>query len=241
MSWQMPRYISLKFVQRHRMSEVLCFDIYGSVHNQHSITDTLQEVTGLPTPVVQEMSEMWVDHQISYSLEVTLMGEYRTWWDLTVEALDYVLEYYGVEVTADERDRIMAAYEHLEPYEDWDEFARLRDAGHELYVLSDGNPEMLETLADNTGFSRYLDGIVSVDDVEKYKPHPDVYRNVENYVDRPVEECTMVATHTFDVAGAQSAGMKTALVNRFGVPPTRLGYVPDLEVESYAELAAELA
>jgi 2-haloacid dehalogenase len=223
------------------VKETLCFDIYGSVHNQHSITDTLQDVTGLPNPVVHEMSEMWVDHQISYSLEVTLMGEYETWWDLTVEALKYVLEYHNIDVTDDERDQIMYAYGHLEPYEDWEEFAKLSEAGHKLYILSDGNLEMLRTLADNTGLTQYLDDIVSVDDVEKFKPHPDVYQNIEDYADRPVEECTMVATHTFDIAGAQAAGMKTALVNRFGVPPTRLGHTPDLVVDSYAELAEELA
>lgn len=223
------------------MSETLCFDVYGSVHNQHSIVNKLQEVTGVSQPVARDMSEMWVDHQISYSLEVTLMDEYQTWWDLTVHALNYVLEYYSIEVTEAERDQIMEAYEHLEPYEDWDEFAKLREAGHELYILSDGNPEMLQTLADNTGFSQYLDGIVSVHDEQKYKPHPDVYKNIENYAGKPVEDCTMVATHTFDVAGAQAAGMKTALVNRFNVPPTRLGHTPDLEVESYAELAEVLS
>ncbi len=223
------------------MGQTLCFDIYGSVHNQHSIVGTLQEITGLPTPVVEDMSEMWVDHQITYSLEVTLMDEYRNWWDLTVQSLDYVLEYYGVEVTDEERDRIMDAYRHLEPYEDWEEFEKLREAGHELYILSDGNPEMLRELADNTGFSEYLDGIVSVHELEKYKPHPDVYHNIENYAGRPAEECTMVATHMFDVAGAQAAGMKTILINRFGVPETRLGHTPDLVVDSYAELAEELS
>lgn len=223
------------------MSETLCFDVYGSIHNQHSIVNKLQEVTGVSQPVAREMSEMWVDHQISYSLEVTLMNEYQTWWDLTVHALNYVLEYYNIEVTEAERNRIMGAYEHLEPYEDWDEFAKLREAGHELYILSDGNPEMLQTLADNTGFSQYLDGIVSVHDEKKYKPHPDVYKNIESYAEQPVEDCTMVATHTFDIAGAQAAGMKTALVNRFNVPSTRLGHTPDLEVESYAELAEVLS
>lgn len=222
------------------MSEVLCFDVYGSVHDQHSIVDALQDVTGLPQSVAREMSEMWVDHQISYSLEVTLMGEYETWWELTTEALDYVLAYHGVEATDAERQQLMDAYAHLEPYEDWAPFERLRAAGHELYILSDGNPEMLQNLADNTGFSDYLDGIVSVDEIQKYKPHPDVYRNIENFADRSVKECTMVATHTFDVAGAQAAGMKTALVNRFNVPPTRLGHTPDLVVDSYAALADEL-
>lgn len=223
------------------MPEVLCFDVYGSTHNQHSITDTLEEVTGLPRPIVQEMSEMWVDHQISYSMEVTLMREYRSWWDLTMESLDYVLDYYGVNLRDEEYQRVMEAYKYLEPYEDLANFGQLRDAGHELYILSDGNQDMLDELAANTGFDDYLTGIVSVDGVEVFKPHPKAYENIENYTDCSVEDCTMVATHTFDIAGAQAAGMNTVLVNRFNVPTTRLSHTPDMVVDSYAELAKELS
>lgn len=223
------------------MTEVLCFDVYGSTHNQHSITDTLKDVTGLPNPIVQDMSEMWVNHQISYSMEVTLMRDYRSWWKLTTESLDYVLEYYGVELTDEEYQRVLEAYKHLEPYEDLANFGQLRDAGHELYILSDGNQDMLDELAANTGFDEYLSGIVSVEDVEVFKPHPRAYENIENYTDRSLEDCTMVATHTFDVAGAQAAGMQTILVNRFNVPVTRLSHTPDMVVDSYAELATELS
>lgn len=223
------------------MTEVLCFDVYGSTHNQHSITDTLEDVTGLPSPIVQEMSEMWVDHQISYSMEVTLMRDYRSWWELTIESLDYVLDYYGVDLTDEEYQRVMEAYKQLEPYEDLANFEQLRDAGHELYILSDGNQDMLDELATNTGFDEYLSGIVSVEDVEVFKPHPKAYENIENYTGRSLEDCTMVAIHTFDVAGAQAAGMKTILVNRFNVPVTRLSHTPDMVVDSYAELATELS
>jgi 2-haloacid dehalogenase len=100
---------------------------------------------------------------------------------------------------------------------------------------------MLATLAENSGFDAVLDGTVSVEAVGKFKPTPEVYRNVENYVDRPAEECTMVATHTFDVAGAKHAGLDGVLVNRHRVPPHRLGFEPDLVVPTYAALADELA
>jgi 2-haloacid dehalogenase len=223
------------------MSEVLCFDVYGSTHNQHSIVDEIAAVTGLPTDLAADLSRLWVDHQIGYSMEVSLMGAYEDWYDLTVRSLRYALEYYGVEPTEEVVETLMAAYEHLEPYEDLSHFGRLQEAGHDLYILSDGTPEMLRTLAGNTGFDAYVDGIASVDEAGVYKPHPDAYRTIEDHVDRPLEECTMVATHTFDVAGASAAGMETALVNRFDVPPTRLGHEPGLVVDSYAELADELS
>lgn len=221
--------------------EVLCFDVYGSTHNQHSIVETLAEVADVSLAVAEEVSELWVEHQIDYSMEVTLMGEYESWWSLTERAFEWVLEYYGIDLTAAEREEVMNAYEHLEFYEGIEPFERLADAGHELYILSDGNPEMLATLAANSGFDEVVDGIVSVEEVGKFKPAPEVYRSIGNHVERPAEECTMVATHTFDVAGAKNAGLDGILINRHRVPEHRLGFEPNLVVPSYAALAEEIA
>ncbi|MFB6302908.1 MAG: haloacid dehalogenase type II [Haloferacaceae archaeon] len=225
------------------MAEALCFDVYGSTHDQYSepVIDALEEEAGTPTPIAEEMAEMWVQHQLRYSFEVTLMDEYDTWWNLTDAALDYVLDYYGVDATDETRATIMETYEHLEPYESWDPFDRLREAGYDLYILSDGNPEMLETLAANTGMDAYLDGIVSAHEVRAFKPAPEVYANMLNHVDREIDECRMVATHLFDAAGAANAGMKTAFVDRYNVPARRIGFEPDLAVPTYERLADELA
>jgi hypothetical protein len=51
-------------------TEVLCFDVYGSTHNQHSIVETLADVADVSLGVAEEMSELWVEHQIDYSMEV---------------------------------------------------------------------------------------------------------------------------------------------------------------------------
>lgn len=55
-------------------------------------------------------------------------------------------------------------------------FRQLRDTGHEFYILSDGNQDMLDKLAANTGFDKYLYDIVSVEDVEVFKPYPESLR-----------------------------------------------------------------
>jgi hypothetical protein len=57
-------------------TEVLCFDVYGSTHNQHSIVETLADVADVSLGVAEEMSELWVEHQIDYSMEVTSSPPY---------------------------------------------------------------------------------------------------------------------------------------------------------------------
>jgi 2-haloacid dehalogenase len=67
-----------------------------------------------------------------------------------------------------------------------------------------------------------------------------VYTNVLDHVDCDIGDCTMVATHLFDLAGAANAGMRTAFVDRYNVPGRRLDFEPDLTVPTYERLADEL-
>lgn len=222
------------------MPEALCFDVYGSTHDQHSTpVRRIRDVTGVAEPVAEDVSQRWAAEQLRYSFEVTMMDEYETWWSLAEQALEFSLAYHGLEVTGDEQETILEAYRHLDPYEDWRPFERLA-AEHDLYILSDGNPEMLETLARNTGLEEYLSGVVSAHAVRAYKPRPEVYEQLDRHVDGGLSACGMVATHQFDVAGAMNAGMDGLFVNRFGEPTSRLGFEPDHIVGSYAELADAL-
>lgn len=222
------------------MAEALCFDVYGSTHNQHSTpVERIRERTGVANPIAERVSRRWADEQLRYSFELTMMGEYETWWALAEWALEYALAYSGLEVDSEGREWILEAYEYLEPYEDWEPFEQLA-AEYDLYILSDGNPDMLETLARNTGFAEYLTGIVSAHAVQQYKPRPAVYEQMEEAVDGGVEECLMVATHHFDVVGAMNAGMEAAFVNRFDEPTRRLRFEPQLSVGSYADLASRI-
>jgi 2-haloacid dehalogenase len=38
--------------------EVLCFDVYGSTHDQHSIVETLAAVSDVSLAVAEKMSEL---------------------------------------------------------------------------------------------------------------------------------------------------------------------------------------
>lgn len=225
------------------MGEVLCFDVYGSTHDQYSapVVDALVAATGVSTPVADGIARAWIQRELRYTFEVTLMDAYETAWNLTEAALSYTLEYYGLEADQETVATVMAAYEHLEPFESWEPLERLQAAGQDLYVLSNGDPEMLETLAANTGMDEYLDGIVSAREAGAFKPSPEVYTNMESHVDRDIDECRMVATHLFDLAGAANAGMKTAFVDRHDVPARRLDFEPDLAVPTYEALADRLA
>ena len=136
----------------------------------------------------------------------------------------------------------MARYNDLEKFPDTEPgLQRLRDAGHEMVVFSNGSPSMLEELMDNAGLRPYFPrGFVSVDEVGAYKPSPRVYRHVAERLGRPIGEVRLVSSNPFDVIGAEAAGMQAAWIDRSGGVFDTLGPRPELVVGTLVELADAL-
>ncbi|WP_348613080.1 haloacid dehalogenase type II [Halobaculum rarum] len=224
------------------MPETLCFDMYGTLCDTSSVTRTLADELDAPEALVSELDATWRAKQLQYSYQSALMEEYQPFWDVTGDALAYALDQWGVDADEATRERLLAAYEHLDPYPDAIEtLTRLSEAGHTVTVLSNGNPEMLETLADNAGLAPHLDDVISADEVSTFKPNPAVYENAAGRTDTPIDHCRLVSGNAWDVAGAGSAGMRTAWVNRANDPFEEIGVDPSLEVTGLAGVADELA
>ena len=222
-------------------TEALCFDMYGTLCDTSSVTETLGEELDLTDKVVADVDELWRQKQLQYATESALMDDYRTFWEVTERALEYALAFYGLPVDQSSQERIVAAYEHLDPYPDAVEaLERLAETDSTVVVLSNGNPEMLETLAENAGLTTHLDDIVSAHEVGTFKPDPAVYENAADRLDRSLGDCRLVSSNAWDVSGASQAGMATAWVNRAREPAERIGGDADLTVESLAELADSL-
>ena len=224
------------------MSETLCFDMYGTLCDTSSVTETLAAELDAPRALVAELDETWRAKQLQYSYQAALMDAYRPFWDVTDDALAFALAQWGLDVDDVTHERILESYERLDPYPDAVEtLTRLSEAGHTVTVLSNGNPEMLETLADNAGLAPHLDDVISADAASTFKPNPAVYENAAAHTDTEIGDCRLVSGNAWDVAGAESAGMRTAWVNRANDPFERLGVSPTLEVTGLTEVADELS
>lgn len=222
-------------------SEALCYDMYGTLCDTSSVTHRLGEVLGVTADLVAAIDRLWRRKQLQYSYHRGQMEVYQPFWEVTADALDYALAFYEVAADDDERERILDAYNHLDPFPGaTTALETLAEAGVTQVILSNGNPEMLETLAENAGLRGRLDGIVSAHEVRTFKPGPSVYENAADRLDRDVDECRLVSSNAWDVAGASNAGMATAWVNRNREPAERLGERADLEVGTLEGLPSGL-
>ena len=150
-------------------------------------------------------------------------------------AVAHVLERAGIAYTIEEVRALVAAIERLKPFPEVPAaLARLKTR-YQLVVLSNGDPDMLETAKQHHGIP--FDRVISVAAANAFKPHVATYTKAAEIVGVPMDRVLFVANHAFDCIGAKSAGMRTAFIDRrrrpFGLTP----HQPDLIVPSMTALA----
>ncbi len=214
------------------------FDSYSTVVDVDAAETALAErLDRDPAPV----SRLWRSRSLQYTMTANFVDAYQPFYEMNRDALTYALAAYGVDVSAEERDEILAVYHELDVFEDVHSgMERLRDAGYPVYVVSNGNPAMLASMVEHAGIGDLLEDTVSADEVETFKPHPEIYRHAAARTGTPVDGILHVSAGQFDIAGAVHAGMQGAWLNREDRPQEMFGPQPDTVVGSIHEVADSL-
>jgi len=222
------------------MTTTLAFDVYGTLIDPLGISVRLQEIIG---DEAAAFAKVWREKQIEYLFRRALGRDYQPFSVCTAQALDYTALGFDLALSDADRQSLLAAYRELPAYEDVPVAIRdLKDAGCRNYAFSNGEPADLEYLLAHAGLDSMLDGIVSVHDIQSYKPDPDVYAHFLAKTKSTKEDTWLVSGNPFDVIGAHSAGWNTAWVRR---NPAILfdpwGVEPTIAVSGMAELATAVA
>ena len=216
--------------------DAVAFDLYGTLLEVASVGRAAAEVTDDPAALV----DLWRQKQLEYSWLRSLMGRYQDFWTTTGDALDYALDRLGIKVDDEARARLLGAWLDVRVYPEVPE-ALAALGPRRLAVLSNGNPEMLETGLAAAALRDRFEHVLSVDEVGVFKPHPSVYELALKAFNLPPERILFVSSNPWDASGARTFGLPVAWVNRAGVPFERLGVTPDLTVTDLAELARAVA
>lgn len=168
-------------------------------------------------------------------IDALLSREHTPYREIGHRSVAFVLERAGIAYTMDEVRFLVSGIEKLRPFPEVPEaLARLR-ARYKLVVLSNGDPDMLETAKAYHGIP--FDRVISVAEASAFKPHAATYTKAAEIVGVRMDEVLFVANHAFDCIGAKSAGMRTAFIDRrqrpFGMTPHR----PDIIVKTMKDLA----
>ncbi|MEO1562310.1 MAG: haloacid dehalogenase type II [Pseudomonadota bacterium] len=210
------------------MTKPVVFDAYGTLLDVTAAARQLAQSGAYPElePVWPALAATWRDKQLAYTWLLNSMGLYRSFWDITQNALDYAIEKH--DLSSSLRLPLLDLYFALPAYpEALDVVGAIRAAGHPTAILSNGSPDMLAAAAEAGGFTDILDALLTVDAVKTFKPKPATYQLACTRFNVDPDAITFVSSNGWDIAGAAQFGFKTYWVNRAGDPVDRLPSKPD--------------
>ena len=236
--------------------KAIVFDAYGTLYDIQSVAS----VTEQAFPGYGEIiTQVWRIKQLEYTWLRSLMRRYQDFAVVTRESLAYALRCLGLKYDEGVFERIMDKYLHLDLYPD--AMATLSALkGSKLAILSNGSPDMLNTLVKNSGLDRVLDATISVDAKKIFKPSPDAYTLIESTLRIPPSEVLFISSNPWDACGAKAFGLNVAWIERVTpeamalacatsdlVPPLtmfkairmqmdELGIEPDYRIKTLADL-----
>ena len=209
------------------------FDAYGTLFDVNSACRELSKEVGHNW---ESLASLWRLRQVEYTWLRNSMNEYIDFWQITSDALDYAMETLDIENIKLKQD-LLALYLKLEAYpEVKDLLKKLKQKDFKTGILSNGSMKMLNSAVDNANIRDLLDGILSVEECEIYKPSKKVYDLVEKNMKVKKENVMFFSSNAWDMHAASNYGFNTIWVNRFNAKLERLPGKPNNIVNSLEKI-----
>ncbi|HZA50152.1 MAG TPA: haloacid dehalogenase type II [Myxococcaceae bacterium] len=214
--------------------KALAFDAYGTLFDVHSVIALGEQLfPGQGTA----LSNTWRLKQLQYTWVRSLMGHYVDFWKVTEDGLVFAAKSLKLDLDSGKRKQLMEAYLSLATFPDvLPGLEQLAAAGYTLAILSNGAPPMLQAVAKSTGVDRFISEIISVDEIQIYKPSPRVYALAPKKLGTTTPATGFVSSNSWDVTGAASFGLTTFWINRGNQPADELGFAADQEIRKLTDL-----
>lgn len=197
------------------------FDAYGTLFNVHAPTTEAAASIG-DAALAEQLGKMWRDKQLQYSWLRACMDEYKPFWEITEDALDYCLDALKI-YDRSTREQLLDLYFELAAYPDAKPaLTALRSNGLKTAILTNGSKNMISSALVSSGLDGLMDHALSVEDVGTFKPVAKVYDLAKDTLDLPVEQIGFVSCNGWDAWGSAHFGFQTVWLNRFGLPKERL-------------------
>lgn len=214
--------------------QAIIFDAYGTLFDVYSIGALAER---LFPGKGEAVSALWRDKQIEYTRLRTLSNTYKPFWEITQDALVFCCRKLGLDLTLDAQTQLMGQYAKLQAFpENLAVLQALKADGFKLAVLSNGNPDMLDSAVQAAGMEGLFTQVLSVHSVQKFKTAPEAYQLGPDMLGIAAKDSLFVSSNGWDICGAAWFGYRTFWVNRAGAPREELGVTPNGEGRSLDDL-----
>lgn len=215
------------------MKSVLLFDVNESLLDLSVLAPHFERLFGDGRILYQ-----WFGQVLQTAMLTVITQQYSDFAKVGRSALDMMGEKYGVSLTDDDRTRIVGGMRTLPPHPDvLAGFEKLQGAGYRMASLTNSPPAVAQAQLENAGLAKYLERIISVDEIKSLKPAAKVYHHAAGVMGVTPAQTRLIAAHAWDVAGAMSAGCKAAFIARRGMVLNPLFARPDVVAPDLLQVA----
>jgi 2-haloacid dehalogenase len=192
--------------------KALVFDVFGTVVDWRGGVISAVAAAGVPGDPARFADEWYAGYRPA--LDAVRSGA-QPWAKLDIlhrRNLDALLARHGAALDEARAQELARAWERLDPWPDAVAgLARLKSR-FIIGTLTNGSVGQMVNLAKHGDLP--WDVVFSAELVRRYKPDPETYRMVPDYLGLEARQCMLVAAHAYDLRSAQQHGLGTAYVTR---------------------------
>lgn len=213
----------------------IVFDLYGTLYNVHSVSRACDE---LYPGHGDEISKMWRQKQLEYTWLRSLMNRYVSFEKATEDALRFTCAQLGLPLDDETHQRLADVYLSLKPHDDTPAaLQRLKEAGIPLGIISNGSHRSIHEVVTHSELNWAFDELISVEEVQVFKPHESVYTLAEKRMGFARENILFVSSNAWDASAASTFGYPVCWVNRQKGAFDELGSRPTHTASDLGEMA----
>ncbi len=206
---------------------VLVFDVNETLIDITSLEPHFEKMFG-DRGVLRE----WFNQLVIYSMTVTVSDAYVDFFTLGQAVLRMIGDSRQVQIAEGDVDELAHGMRTMPAHPDVaDGLKALSAQGYRLVTLTNSPSKPgVPTPLEHAGLAEFFERQFSVDAWRAFKPSRQLYTGVAEQLGVAPSDCMMVAAHVWDTIGAQSAGLRGALITRPGNAPLRSPELPQPDV-----------
>jgi 2-haloacid dehalogenase len=218
------------------MPRVIVFDLIGTLLDLQAMDTHFERFFGDPA-----VRKEWFMQTLQLAMAATLTNAYEDFGVQADTGLEITARHYKVSLLGEEKNLILGTLLKLRPYREVTQsLQRLRDAGLRLATLTNSTARAAEAQLANAGLRDHFEQVISADEIQCFKPAPEVYHLAARRLGVEPGQVRLVAAHDWDVTGALRAGCAAGFVARPGQVMNPFGPQPDVRGADLSEVAEKI-
>lgn len=215
---------------------ICLFDLNGTLLDLSVLDPHFAQVFGAPG-----VRTLWFRQTLELALTQTALASYISFDHLADAALEMTAARRGVTLSAADKKPILTGLSALPAYPDVPEvLSLLRGAGIRLAALTNSVLPIAQAQVAHAQLAPYFEQVLSADTVQQLKPGPRPYLHAAETLGVPPSDIRLIAAHSWDIAGALSAGLQAAFVARPDQALSPLGPQPDIVGTDLLDVARQI-